>query len=1065
MANTEQMWLWGSRYLNGANPVRFQCYKAYKGYELLYATQISLQIPNENTHVLMLVDLGGNRKWLQPHLPILEQGVVEGCMVIEQDPKNIMSEPPAAAVPGQVPAGQQYAFVQPSYLNIQGQTQYGGNQPMNYSYQAQVSQNSNGNMYMQGVPVQPVNPSQVSYQQYPSGPQAAQPYQVSGFNASQVQVSTLNASQVNPSQFQVLPSSSNSNQPANQSTFLKSNYGTGNSNPMMAIPTVSPLANKEVNLQARIISLKTFTKVKSLGSGGFASVYCARDNVTEQLVAVKELTTDLSDPQQAKFFQREVDILAKIQHPTLLSLYGYSEYKQGSDEPAAILTLYMENGSLLSLINAERQKKAPAGWTWTKKFIVIYGIAAGLMYLHNNRIIHRDIKPANILLDSNFEPRIADFGLSKFVAAGQTVCQTVHGGTSYYMAPEIYDSDDYDGFKVDSFAFGMMLFVLLSGLEPYPNTPNQFILAKKIKDGERPPIPDTVMPHFHTLIERCWSSNPVTRPHFVEIIRMMGAQEFLAKSEIDFKQFRAYQRKVVDKSNIPYVDQHQLTTAGTIRSVVAEKDPITTLKEMADMGNAHAQNLYGCKLRDGEGVEKNPKEAAKYFKMAADQRFVEAITNYGICLDDGIGVDRDFKEANSYYLKAIERDDSESRYRYSINLRYAAGVDRNYYLAAKYLKEAADKGHAKAQSVYGEFCEIGKGRATNIEEAVKYYQMSSDHACPEGMFNLADMYQNGRHVKKNLKEAVRLYKLAADAGEKDALAALSEIYEKGGDGVPKNPEKAFECAKMGYDTNHFMSIVRYSEILKNGIGCKADSAEAEKILNKAHGNEYTVDQLNYGYAFSVGKGVPKDPAKNFYWTKVAADNGSLTAINNLAINYQYGNGCEVDEVKAMACFELAAENGNDMAIESYARNCRTGIGSLKPNYPEAIKYYKIAIAKNNGQAMAELGLMYESGQGVEKNFTEAAKYYRQACDHLNPSGYMWYANMLEEGKGVPKNEAEAIRYYKLAVEHEKVYALIQLAKMYIEGRGCNKNISEARRLLKMAADQGSDPARELLKRL
>jgi NIMA (never in mitosis gene a)-related kinase len=93
------------------------------------------------------------------------------------------------------------------------------------------------------------------------------------------------------------------------------------------------------------------------------------------------------------------------------------------------------------------------------------------MVLHDNRILHRDLKPDNVLLNARLEPRVADFGLSKFVEAGATRMQTVQAGTIPFMAPQIYESAAYS-FPVDVYAYGALLYVCVTGQDFFPGIQN-----------------------------------------------------------------------------------------------------------------------------------------------------------------------------------------------------------------------------------------------------------------------------------------------------------------------------------------------------------------------------------------------------------------------------------------------------------------------------------------------------------------------------------------------------------------------------------------------------------------
>ena len=101
----------------------------------------------------------------------------------------------------------------------------------------------------------------------------------------------------------------------------------------------------------------------------------------------------------------------------------------------------------------------------TLKYIIIYGIAAGMSYLHANDVIHRDLKPANIYLDS-FYPKISGFNISKEINDNKIQPNETIKGTPAYIAPEIYLYKGYSKAS-DVYSFSLIVFELLTGTKPY----------------------------------------------------------------------------------------------------------------------------------------------------------------------------------------------------------------------------------------------------------------------------------------------------------------------------------------------------------------------------------------------------------------------------------------------------------------------------------------------------------------------------------------------------------------------------------------------------------------------
>ncbi|KAJ8749192.1 hypothetical protein K2173_018664 [Erythroxylum novogranatense] len=193
-----------------------------------------------------------------------------------------------------------------------------------------------------------------------------------------------------------------------------------------------------------------------LGGGGFGSVF--RGVLPDSIViAVKKLE---SISQGEKQFRTEVSTIGTIQHVNLVRLRGFC-----SEGNRRLLVYdYMPNGSLNSHLFAEENESSVLDWK--TRYSIALGTARGLTYLHEkcrDCIIHCDIKPENILLDAEFCPKVADFGLAKLVGREFSRVLTTMRGTRGYLAPEWISGVAITA-KADVYSYGMMLFEFVSGI-------------------------------------------------------------------------------------------------------------------------------------------------------------------------------------------------------------------------------------------------------------------------------------------------------------------------------------------------------------------------------------------------------------------------------------------------------------------------------------------------------------------------------------------------------------------------------------------------------------------------
>ncbi|XP_031274819.1 G-type lectin S-receptor-like serine/threonine-protein kinase LECRK3 [Pistacia vera] len=192
---------------------------------------------------------------------------------------------------------------------------------------------------------------------------------------------------------------------------------------------------------------------QTLGRGAFGTVYKGvLASQPKRFIAVKKL--DKMEHEGEKEFKTEVSVIGQTHHKNLVCLLGFCD----EGEHRLLVYEYMGNGSLASFLFGISRPN------WNQRVQIAFGIARGLMYLHeecSTQIIHCDIKPQNILLDEYFTPRISDFGLAKLLLAEQTrAAYTGIRGTVGYFAPEWFRRASIT-VKVDVYSFGVMLLEII----------------------------------------------------------------------------------------------------------------------------------------------------------------------------------------------------------------------------------------------------------------------------------------------------------------------------------------------------------------------------------------------------------------------------------------------------------------------------------------------------------------------------------------------------------------------------------------------------------------------------
>jgi serine/threonine-protein kinase len=310
-----------------------------------------------------------------------------------------------------------------------------------------------------------------------------------------------------------------------------------------------------------------------IGEGGMGAVYLGRHVHLGMRAAIKTiLKKALSSDDSVVRLLDEGRALAKLQHPNIVRVLDF--FESGGN-----FYLIMEFVDGMSLKQRLEQGPVEMG----EALRIARAVGTGIVAAHSQNILHRDIKPSNVMLGRTDEIKLTDFGLAKFMGATSKTKAGFVIGTPRYMAPETVRGDEVDE-RSDQYAFGILLYRLLAGREPFLGETPVEIMSAQVNRLPRPPR--EYNPHIHLqlqdLVMKALEKDPAAR--FPSMARLMVGLNHFTKGVIT--------ASVEGKSSAPVENP----TVAIARSLEEALEPTIT------------RGMVQVKLGEGPALEDYPPE-------------------------------------------------------------------------------------------------------------------------------------------------------------------------------------------------------------------------------------------------------------------------------------------------------------------------------------------------------------------------------------------------------------------------------------------------------------------------
>lgn len=489
-------------------------------------------------------------------------------------------------------------------------------------------------------------------------------------------------------------------------------------------------------------------------------------------------------------------------------------------------------------------------------------------------------------------------------------------------------------------------------------------------------------------------------------------------------------------------------------------------KRAARKGDVKAQIAMGHMYEEGDLARRDNKESLKWFRLAAKSGEGEALYQMG---------------------EKVRRDLLND---YRENKKGEGGSE-----VVKWYKRAAQKGHVGARHDLGWIYENGiYGFEKNKAEALKWYRLAAEARKIDSIIALGRMYETGAGVKADIDEAISWYRLAnkadddgllreiqkhenieslfraAENGQAQAQYDCGLIYKTA---MPPDRSSTRKWFTLAAEQGHAAAAKALVDVFVEDLFGAKKSEEARKVFLRAAELGYAPAQYQLGQMHRHGNGgLTKNEAEAIKWSRLAADQGYLPAIDYLALAHLQGG--DVTEKEVLDRLAAAAEKGEaearawlDIMARIKALSPEAEKGSAEAQFElgriyrqkralaKALEWFRLAAAQDQAGAMNEIGEMYNYGLGVEKDLSAAHELFERAAEMGHSQAQYNHARM---GHNAGRNYLEMTENFRRAAEQGHIEAQYRLAEIYQSGDGAKYGVAhdyeKAVKWFRLAAEQG-----------
>ena len=849
--------------------------------------------------------------------------------------------------------------------------------------------------------------------------------------------------------------------------------------------------NESFHIIKLLNNTNDFEKQDVLGFSSFAIAQVIKSKTTQENYVAKSLNYLATNSEQQKIFLKTVYKLNILRHPTLIphDIFSFIDLDQ-MPHPTFIYPLL--NRKNLNEICSELNN--------TQKMISLIGISEGLKYLHSNNVPHAALEPSNILFDNKMRPILISFGLQNIIKKFNT---HVNRGSIHFATPHLNFIPE-ESFKDDIFAFGMVLYFILTKKLPYSDNLSGKEILFRIFNGSKPKIPDDVPPDFSLLMIKCWNSIPQQRPTIDYICNMITKMKLPNSNEAEILEYQKY-LQLPDQSSSSYANwnkgfNQEMSAASSSDLTKLNKNENTSKMEVKTAQDSYSNTTPSpnekINLLKIDSIPQNQNiettinssftnsldlSSSSYSQLSSSSTSSDeqAHLNVDIYQNDDISGKTTNKNnippvstnSNKYKTDTKLKSDSllqtasSNNNNNSVESNGPTEINNNIEKTSKIAKTNYPQQKSNMNSNKSLINNSPKS-STNKQKVltINFVSNSSDNED-----NYSYDYSDDPFTMKSIKikKVLSIPKVieAQNLPDRNKAPKIpqsqnSSLGNKKSNKFPinRNTESQNPTPKKANNKKSSSQKVKANHTKENSIYDMSDENEPTKIMEirkrAAKGDKVAQNELGMHYLDkekSNSQNDQKDYQKAFQLFTLSDGQGDFNAAVNLGICNEKGYGTPINFGKAFRLYLKAHEGGNIDGTLALAHCYEEGVGTVI-DVVKAAELYQKCTDEGETDGIVSLAKCKMFGIGTSEDHESA---FNSLCvfDVKESSDAIALRGLCYElGIGIQKNINEAIKLYNEAIDVGNSRGFMQLGLLELTGTGIPFNPIEGIRKLSKLQD-------------